>query len=213
MAVNLNNSGYSKQFISDEIYLNNFFKVYSCLENESRLTQKEKISLMQYPENIVKEAIEHVLDSGPNKPIDQLKIYCLNKLNQNNLSWYQNKNKTLIRIALAISALAIGLLYYSKINLSKDCVEGFYDEWGCATCENGKWMSDKCLPNYEKYSKLVESCARESKADGCFHGNYYRELSSECKENPKAALCDGNYDYVEWHNQVKSGLAMFNPPN
>lgn len=113
-----------------------------------------------------------------------------------------SKNK--IKIALVISAFAIALLYNLRIFLSKNCVEGFYDEWGCATCENGKWIADKCLPNYEKYSKLIEICASNSQADGCFHGNYYRELSSECKENPTAALCNGNYDYTKWLKEVNS---------
>jgi hypothetical protein len=111
---------------------------------------------------------------------------------------------------LSVTALAAAVMVFVAIYRSKGCVDGFYDDWGCKKCEDGKWIWGECDPNYERYQKLIKSCMNGDTTPGCFKDSYYRELSLECKENPTAALCDGKYDHTEWVNKVNRWVSWEN---
>lgn len=108
---------------------------------------------------------------------------------------------------------ATAVIVFVAIYRSKGCVDGFYDDWGCATCEDGKWYPAPCLPDYKRYHKLIESCkSRDNTMPGCFNDSYHREFSIECQQNPTAALCDGKYDHKEWVKKVYDYMNMINNP-
>jgi len=114
---------------------------------------------------------------------------------------------------LSATTLAAAVVVFVAIYRSKGCVEGFYDDLGCAKCEGGKWdFGYKCLPDYERYHKLIESCINGDTTPGCSNGSYYRELSIECQQNPTAVLCDGNYNHTEWVKKVYDYMNMINNP-
>jgi hypothetical protein len=119
--------------------------------------------------------------------------------------WRHHKVRILSGTLLVIAA---AVLISTFRNMSKECVNGFYDDWGCKTCRDGKWDGNECLPNYDRYYNLIESCLKGNTFPGCSSGSYYRELSIECKENPTAALCDGNYNHEEWSEGVYSLVNM-----
>jgi hypothetical protein len=111
---------------------------------------------------------------------------------------YSVKPAVMLAIALVISLLLRDKrpkIITDIVLYKPGCVEGFYDEFKCSVCENGKWNPADCLPKLKKYAELIQQCARNESVPGCLDGKFYRHLTQECKDNPSAALCDGYYDY------------------
>lgn len=127
---------------------------------------------------------------------------CLALLHQKKESlWQQHKIKIVAATALTICTIALVTIYNYD---TRDCIEGFYDDLTGSICEKGEWYPLASFRDYNKYYKLIESCKNGGRSMGCFHKNYYRELSLECKENPTAGLCDGNYDHTAWVEKIYS---------
>jgi len=121
--------------------------------------------------------------------------------------WNHHKVSILSTAVLAVAVIVLMATYRFK-----GCVNEFYDDWGCADCEDGKWVWNECMPDYARYHKLIESCINGDTTPGCSDGSYYRELSIECQQNPTAALCDGKYNHTEWVKEVYDYMNMINNP-
>lgn len=117
--------------------------------------------------------------------------------------WDKHKIKIVTATVISIVAIAAAVFYAQTSVPKPGCVEGFYDDWTNARCENGEWNPNFRIRNYERFKGLFEKCASSIiQMPGCFDGKYYRELTQECKDNPAAALCDGKYDYQEFVKDV-----------
>lgn len=152
------------------------------------------------------------------KPIekDSFKLQKVKINPKNEIHWNGNKFTRLSMATAMFSITAVVLLVLKDKCFPKGCVNGFYDDLSDSYCENGRFEPDNmslCIPqcHYEKYYNLIESCKRGDKISGCFHKNYYRELTPECKANPLAKLCDGKYDYVEWVNEINAWVNSTKP--